>query len=519
MLERGFVVRLWSMKTIRSTRLGVAFKAPLKANLEFMAKTTFLCLVLGQSGCLYDNVTQTSASPQSPQDGLTRVIQRGSLVVATQASPITYYDGPEGPDGYEYRLAQAFARHLGVSLDIRTLDSVEEIVTAVETGQADIAATGLPFTPKLESRLQFSTPYQESGELVIYRTGYKRPRAAADLVGAQLVVTASSPHTDTLENLKRELPELNWQQATGAHPAALLAGVASSRIQYALIDSNSYVKLHGLFPELRIGFEIRAASPIAWGVARNDRLQPLLDEINAFFQIAETSGQLAQLDKRFYGYAPKINSRGLTTFRRFARTRLPRYKAIIREIAKNEGVDWRLLAAISYQESHWNPMAVSPTGVRGMMMLTKTTADELGIGDRTDARQSLRGGARYFKKMLARIPGRIDAPDRYAFALAAYNIGFGHLEDARVITQSQGGNPDCWNDVARHLPLLRNESWYAHTRHGFARGDESVQFVSNIRRYYNIISMSELVGTRPELESRFTLASTDDTSRDERYVL
>ena len=155
-------------------------------------------------------------------------------------------------------------------------------------------------------------------------------------------------------------------------------------------------------------------------------------------------------------------------------------------------MDWRFLAAISYQESYWNPKAKSPTGVRGMMMLTLPTAKELGVANRLDPLQSLRGGARYYKKLYARLPGGIEAPDRAWFALAAYNIGLGHLEDARVITEKRGGNPNLWKDVKESLPLLRQRKWYKQTRYGYARGDEPVRYVENIRSYYSLLTWDEL---------------------------
>ena len=142
---------------------------------------------------------------------------------------------------------------------------------------------------------------------------------------------------------------------------------------------------------------------------------------------------------------------------------------------------------MSYQESHWNPRAVSPTGVRGLMMITLTTAKQLGVKNRMDPEQSINGGAKYFQKVFKRIPSEIPEPDRTWFTLAAYNIGWGHVEDARKITLTQGGDADRWVDVKERLPLLRQRKYYKSTRYGYARGDEPVQYVDNIRRYYETL--------------------------------
>ena len=176
------------------------------------------------------------------------------------------------------------------------------------------------------------------------------------------------------------------------------------------------------------------------------------------------------------------------TFFHHTKNRLPKLIPIFKQAAATHELDWRLIAAISYQESHWNPKAVSPTGVRGLMMLTQNTAKQLGIKNRRDPVQSTEGGARYFVRMKGKIPDRITEPDRSWLALAAYNIGYGHLEDARVITERKGGNPDRWADIRDSLPLLEKKEWYKKTRYGYARGREAALYVRNIRNYYDLLN-------------------------------
>jgi membrane-bound lytic murein transglycosylase F len=160
----------------------------------------------------------------------------------------------------------------------------------------------------------------------------------------------------------------------------------------------------------------------------------------------------------------------------------------MQDVALKNGLDWRLIAAISYQESHWRPRAKSPTGVRGMMMLTQPTAKEVGVTNRLDAQQSLEGGAHYFLKLHQRLPEEIQEPDRTWFTLAAYNVGWGHLEDAREITHFQGGDANRWVDVKERLPLLERKEWYKYTKHGYARGNEPVTYVQRIRHYYEVLA-------------------------------
>ena len=199
------------------------------------------------------------------------------------------------------------------------------------------------------------------------------------------------------------------------------------------------------------------------------------------------NGTMAQLAERFYGHLDRLNYVGARTFMHHVENRLPRYQSLFQDYAEESGMDWRLLAAIGYQESHWRPNAVSPTGVRGLMMLTRTTANYIGINNRLDAEESIEGGARYFRMVHGRIPERIPEPDRTWFALASYNVGFGHLEDARRLAESAGKDPDRWMDVKEFLPLLAQKEWYTKTRFGYARGHEPVVYVQNIRRYYDVL--------------------------------
>ncbi len=167
--------------------------------------------------------------------------------------------------------------------------------------------------------------------------------------------------------------------------------------------------------------------------------------------------------------------------------RLPQYRAWFEEASQQTGVDWRLLAAIGYQESKWDPEAQSSMGASGMMMLTSDTADSLGVEDRSDAHESILAGARYFQEVRDKVPAHIPEPDRTWLAIAAYNVGYGHVEDARRLAQMRGKNPDSWQDVREQLPLLADETWYDRLKHGFARGAEPAQFVDRIQRFLKLL--------------------------------
>jgi membrane-bound lytic murein transglycosylase MltF len=174
-------------------------------------------------------------------------------------------------------------------------------------------------------------------------------------------------------------------------------------------------------------------------------------------------------------------------FARHLKTRFPRYRTYFKAAAEVHGIPWKLLAAQAYQESHWDWKATSPTGVRGIMMLTKRTAAELGVNNRLDPVQSIHGGARYLAQIEKRLPREIHWSDRTFFALAAYNVGMGHLYDARTLAGRCGLDPNRWRDLESVLPLLSVKQYYKTLSYGYARGQEPVRYVERIRLYHALL--------------------------------
>ncbi|MGM0593346.1 MAG: membrane-bound lytic murein transglycosylase MltF [Pseudomonadota bacterium] len=420
-----------------------------------------------------------------PQSDLERVKQEGRLVVLTRNSATTYYEGADGPVGMEYDLAKGFADKLGVELELRVADNVSQVLTRLAEGEADLAAAGLTATEPRKLWMRFTPPYQQITQQLVYRVGTPKPKGIDDLNGI-LEVTAQSSHEEQLHQLHSEHRDLTWLENPEVESEELLSMVWEKLIDYTVADSNEVAMNQRFYPELRVAFDLTEPQPLAWAFPKF-RDGSLHQAASDYIASLAQSGRLAHLHERYYGHLNDFDYVGTRTYMRHIQSRLPEYRELFEYSAKEFGLDWRLLAATAYQESHWNPNAVSPTGVRGIMMLTQRTAAELGVSKRTDPVQSIRGGALYLSRMMEKIPQRIEQPDRSWLALASYNIGYGHLEDARVITQRQGGDPDSWKDVKEYLPLLRQRKWHSQTRFGYARGNEAVRYVENIRSYYDIL--------------------------------
>ncbi len=418
-----------------------------------------------------------------PPTTLEHIVRSGELVVVTQVGPTTYYEDGQGAAGFEYDLVRMFADHLGVELRLVVPDQTDAILPMIMHREAHLAAAGLSVTPERAQQVRFGPSYHEATQQLVYRRGVKRPDDLHDVSGA---VMSGVRHAALIERLGTEYPTASWQAMPGLETGDLLAKLWQQEVPFIIADSNEVKISQRYYPELRVAFDLGEPQPLAWAFPHS-RDDSLPQAAAAFFEQIRNSGQLEQLRERYYGHVDEFDYVGIRRFMRHVDQRLPQYADTFRAAAIEHGQDWRLLAAVGYQESLWNPKAVSPTGVRGIMMLTIRTAAELGIDDRIDPDNSIRGGARYLEQILKRLPSHIDEPDRTWLALAAYNVGYGHLEDARVITRMRGGNPDRWMDVKENLPLLTQKQWYKDTRYGYARGHEAVEYVQNIRGYYDML--------------------------------
>ncbi|MFQ5982655.1 MAG: membrane-bound lytic murein transglycosylase MltF [Woeseiaceae bacterium] len=422
----------------------------------------------------------------TPPPLLDQIVETRELRVVTLNSPTTYFIGPDGPAGPEFDLVRGLAQDLDVTLVINTVDSVSEILPHLISGASHMAAAGLSITKSRREYLSFGHPYESVDMHLIYKLGTGKPRSIQQAIGRRIEVIAASSHSDMLASLSSVYPQLEWTENADVEVADLLEKVALGELDLTVADSTQFNIQRHFYPDLRVAIDLEIADPIAWAYPKGHG-DSLLARADDYLIRSERSGLLAQVHDRYYGHTKKFDYVGTRSFIRHFDSRLPRYRPWFEEAGTLNGVDWRLLAAIGYQESHWRSHAVSPTGVRGIMMLTQATAEYLDIEDRMDPESSIFGGARFYARQTERIPDSVEEPDRTWMALAAYNVGFNHIKDARQIVEWQGGDPDTWVDLRKALPLLAKSEWYSRVKYGYARGWEPVLYVNNIRSYYNIL--------------------------------
>jgi len=421
-----------------------------------------------------------------PPSLIEEIEREGELRVAIRTSPTTYYIGSQGPEGPEYDLAKGFASFLGVDLKLIEVEHFSDVIPAVQSGAAHMAASGITVTPEREAQVDFGPVYQKVTQQLVYRRGTYRPRNIDDLQGRQLEIPPATSYAKTLEAIQRDNPDFVWVENPNAETQDLLIDVAQGIIDFTVADS-TIVNIHQNFlPEIRVAKDLGDQDSLAWAFQkRND--SSLLEEAHRYLGFIRENGDLKRIEERYYGHAAEFDYVGTRTFKRHIDRRLSKYEDYFREAADVIDTDWRLLAAMSYQESHWNPSAVSHTGVRGLMMLTQNTARAVNVADRTDPKQSIDGGARYVKQLHDRLSPEVPEPDRTWLALAAYNVGYGHLQDAQNIVRRQRGDPNSWLDVKQALPKLAERKYHKDTKFGYARGWEPVKYVENIRTYYRIL--------------------------------
>lgn len=433
------------------------------------------------------------------KDALSQIKSRGVLRISTVTSPLTYYTINNAPAGMDYELAKRFADYLGVKLEVTVRPNLGDLFDDLDDGKADLLAAGLIYNSERLSRYQSGPSYYSVSQQLVYRIDKPRPKNLGDLKG-RLIVQSGSAYLSTLRSAKADsYPDLDWAISTDMGQKALLEAVADGKLDYTVGDSVTIGLLQRIHPQLAVAFDITDEEPVTWYLPRNDD-----DSLNAamldFYSQMGEEGTMARLEEKYLGHVGTFDYVDTRTFLRAIDNTLPDIKPLFEKYASS--IDWRLLAAISYQESHWNPQATSPTGVRGMMMLTRNTADSLDVNDRLDPEQSIRGGSEYLRRMMEKVPETIPEDERIWFALAAYNMGYAHMLDARRLTLKQGGNPDSWADVKLRLPMLSQKRYYAQTTYGYARGHEAYNYVENIRKY-----QISLVGYLQEQEKRLAQQS------------
>lgn len=460
-----------------------------------MNKLFYMLLILSLAifsfaiGWMSHPATAPAAKIQKKISRLQKIKKSGVLNVVLLNAPSTYIIGPDGPQGFEYDLLKSYAEHLGVDLNITATHTVAEALTLSHSKDIDITSASLAKTTQRKKIYNFGPSYFEVQEQVICNRDMLRgdnfPRDVEDLAGLSIMVGAGTSYVETIKSLQDDGFDINAVISSDDSTEELLEMVASHQIDCTIADSNIYSINMRYFPNIAMAFSISGREQLAWVLPENT---PKLEmDMYAWLNDYNQKGEMTQLKDHYYGYILFFDYYNAKMFYKRVKNRLPKYQKAFETVAKKYDIPWTLLAAVAYQESHWNPRARSFTGVRGLMMLTKKTAKMLGVKNRLNPKQSIEGGARHLKGMMGLIPDEVQGENRLKFALAAYNIGFGHIKDARKLAKKLGLNQNVWSDMKIVLPLLSHKKYYRNLKYGYARGEEPVKYVESIYNYKDIL--------------------------------
>ncbi len=425
----------------------------------------------------------------SDSTALERIKRTGFLRLITDNSIHTYYYYNGRPAGFEYELAVAFADFLHVDLDV-VAPGWNNMFATLEQGKGDFIASGLVITREGIEKVNFSIPYMTIQQHVIHHQQDTGPEKIEDLASLTLHVNRGTPYHHRLNEIKASGIPLNYILYHNMPAEELIRMVRDKEIKYTIAANTVALMSQRYYPDIRIGIPIREKESLAWAVSKND--PEMLEQVNKFFLHAVQTGLIQRLTDKYFSNIQNSDPFDLKKFHQRIETRLPEYKPLIHKEAEKYGLDWKLMAAIVYQESQFDPEAVSLNNVKGLMQVTSIAAEEMGLSNMVTPTESIKAGIRYFDKMTKKFEHIDDDHEKIPFALASYNVGYGHVSDAVRIAEEMGLDPGKWQNLKKTLPLLSKPGYYTKVRYGYARGWESVQYVERILTYYDILKQKEM---------------------------
>ncbi|NMG27401.1 membrane-bound lytic murein transglycosylase MltF [Aromatoleum evansii] len=433
----------------------------------------------------------------------------GELRVATRVGPASYRSDAEGKaSGFDHDLLQKLGERLGVPVRFVLFPDATRALEAVIRGQVHLAAAGVGRNDRLP--LNWTSPLREIDYVLVGRSD--NPELTEEKALARRIVSVrhGSLTADYLTQVRKRVPDMNLHFPSNPADEHLLNELAQGHLDLVATDRVQFALAAQTLPNLAIMYDLPVSSTVGWALPP-DAKGGLAAEVEDFLATIRSDDTLARLSDRYFGHIRRLDDTAVTTFLARIQARLPRYRLHFLEAQARTGIDWRFLAALAYQESHWDPLATSWSGVRGMMMLTSETADRLGVRDRLDARESILGGARYFAMLKEQLPDAVPEPDRSWMAAAAYNLGMGHMNGARTIAQRMGKNNTSWLDMKAVLPLMSRPEYASRLKAGAARGGEAVIMAENIRNYHDILLRLEGAYVPPLQPTGLTLGAAPKT--------
>ncbi len=425
----------------------------------------------------------TRQSQQAFTDDLPGLKARRRLRMITRNNAMTYFIHRGRQVGFEHELIKEFAARHDLRLDIVIPDSHADLLTYLNEGRGDIVAAAMTITEERRAQAAFTRPYNEVDELVVVRADDNSITGLQDLAGRTVHVRQSSSFYTTLMAVKDSIENLQVALLPDSFETEdILAAVEEGRYDITLCDSNLLDVELAYGRQLKVAFSIKP-TVLGWAVRKDN--PALLAALNQYVQ-EEKGGLFFNMMKKRYFKNKRTIAKAKDSLRVDLSGRLSPYDELVKKYARQYGQDWRLITAQIYQESKFDPQATSWAGARGLMQIMPITGRELGFTDLHDPEENIHAGVKYMSQLVNRFDAKIPMDERVRLALAAYNVGYGHVLDARRLAREKGWNPDRWfGHVEQAMRLLAKPAYHKWARYGFCRCGQPVHYVGNIQDRYD----------------------------------
>jgi membrane-bound lytic murein transglycosylase F len=440
--------------------------------------------------------------------------EEGILRVVTEYNSISYFIYRGQPLGFQYEMLKDLAGQMELELEVSVSNDLEQNFTDLQEGRVDLIAMSLTITSERKEVVAFTVPLLQTRQVLTQRKPKQWEkmnskqiensliRNQLDLAGKMVYVQAGSVYADRLRSLSSEIGggiEINEVQLESEQ---LVQRVALGEIDYAICDENVGLVNSTYFPQLDVGTAISFPQHVAWAVhPDSDSLRVEIDEwLEKYKKTRSYAVLYNKYFKNRHSYR-SIHSEHYT----LGSGKISNYDEIIKKESEQIGWDWRLLASLIYQESRFNPQAESWAGAFGLMQLMPGTAKNYGITKSSSPEAQISAGTAFIKWLDNRFIDEISDPEeRIKFILASYNIGYGHIQDARRLAELYEEDPNIWFGVVEEWLLKKSDPVYYTdqvVRHGYARGIETYNFVKQImgryEHYKNIVNSDVMAVWKP----------------------
>jgi membrane-bound lytic murein transglycosylase F len=425
-----------------------------------------------------------------------KIIAKGVLRVVTDFSSTSYFIYRGQPMGFQYEMLQELANHLGVKLEVTVNNDLEQKFEMLENNQVDLIAVNLAITKERKKRMDFTAPHIQTRQVLVQRkpNGWKSMTQAEleeklirnqlDLAQKRICITRNSSYAKRLHNLSEEIGDSINIDEMDEDDEKLIEMVAQGQIDFTVCDEQIAQVNDTYYDNLDIGTPVSFSQNLAWAVPKG--ATKLKEAIDTWLKEFTATKKYVLLYRKYYRNKRSAEMIDSDYYSNIS-GKLSPYDALIKEYSEEIGWDWRLLASLIYQESRFNPQARSWAGAFGLMQLMPTTGQRFGVGPSSPPRMQIRAGIMYIQWLNERLIDIKDPEERKKFILAAYNIGLGHILDARALAAKNKKDPDVWdNNVADFLLSKSDPKYYTDpvVKYGYCRGTETYQYVAEVIERY-----------------------------------